>query len=167
MILVPCSSSPLRGPRNLRGIFEVCALFPVVLLSAVGLVLFYWDPRCSDVLLDLRESLRGLRWLLVLPWLSSPRVARPRSSGLDIWWSSRLLSVGSCSHRGLPRPLTILASFQPQWCLVCGAPYVCRFGFWSPREFWLRYSAAPSQYYVPTIFRLQVDGISCTDSSVA
>ena len=34
----PRSSSPLRGPRNLRGIFAGCELFPVVLLFGVDLV---------------------------------------------------------------------------------------------------------------------------------
>ena len=32
VFLGPCSSSPLRGPRNLRGIFAGYELFPVVLL---------------------------------------------------------------------------------------------------------------------------------------
>ena len=38
VFLGPCSSSSLRGPRNLRGIFAGCELFPVVLLFGVDLV---------------------------------------------------------------------------------------------------------------------------------
>ena len=58
-----CSSSPLRGPRNLRGIFAGCELFPVVLLFEVDLVKFCQALRFLDVL-------RGL-WVL-LPGLQSP-----------------------------------------------------------------------------------------------
>ena len=36
-----------------------------------------------------------------------------------------------------------------------------------PREFWLLHFAALSRHCVPTIFRMQVDDISCTDFNVA
>ena len=63
LFLGPCSSSPLRGPRNLRGIFARCELFPVILLFEVDLVRSCQGLRFSDVL-------RGL-WVL-LPGLRSP-----------------------------------------------------------------------------------------------
>ena len=56
-----CSSSPLRAPRNLRGIFAGCELFPVVLLFGVDLVRSCQALRFSDVLRGLWELLPGLR----------------------------------------------------------------------------------------------------------
>ena len=50
VFLSPCSLSPLRGPRNRRGIFAGCELFPVVLLFGVDLVRSCQALRFSDVL---------------------------------------------------------------------------------------------------------------------
>ena len=56
-----CSSSSLRGPRNLRGIFAECELFSVVLLFRVGLVKSCRALRFLDVLWYLWILLPGLR----------------------------------------------------------------------------------------------------------
>ena len=61
VFLGPCSSSPLRGPRNLRGSFAGYELFPVVLLFEVDLVRSCQALRFSDVLRDLWVLLPGLR----------------------------------------------------------------------------------------------------------
>ena len=62
----PCSSSPLREPRNLRGIFAGCELFPVVLLYGVDLVRSFQALKFSNVLRCLWVLLPGLRSLLAL-----------------------------------------------------------------------------------------------------
>ena len=78
----PCSSSPLRGPRNLRGIFAGCVLFSVVLLFGVDLVKFYQALRFLDVLRDLWVWLPGLRSSPALLLPSFPKVFLLRFSGL-------------------------------------------------------------------------------------
>ena len=71
VFLGPCSSSPLCGPRNLRGIFAECAMLPVVLLFGVDLMRSCQALRFLDVLRDLRILLPGLRSpsTLLLPFL--------------------------------------------------------------------------------------------------
>ena len=61
MILGPCSSTPVRGPRNLRGIFAGCELLPVVLLFGVDLVRSCQALRFLDVLRRLWVLIPGLR----------------------------------------------------------------------------------------------------------
>ena len=48
-----CSSSPLRGARNLIGIFAGCELFSVELLFGVDSIRSFQALRFSDVLRDL------------------------------------------------------------------------------------------------------------------
>ena len=84
VFLSPCSSSPLRGPRNLRGIFAGCELFPVVLLFGVDLVRSCRALRFSDVLRDLWVLLPGLRSPPAQLLPSFPKVFLLRLSGLGI-----------------------------------------------------------------------------------
>ena len=74
VFLGPCSSSPLRGPSNLRGIFAGCELFPVVLLFGVDLVKSCQAQRFSDVSRDLWVLLTGLRSPPALLLPSFPKV---------------------------------------------------------------------------------------------
>ena len=79
-----CSSSPLRGPNNLRGIFAGCEQFSVVLPFAVDLVRSCQALRFSDVARDLWVLLLGLRSPSALLLLFFSKVFLPRLSGLGI-----------------------------------------------------------------------------------
>ena len=74
MFLGLCGSSPLRGPRNLRGFFARCELFLVVLLFGVDLVRSCQALRFSDGLRGLWVLLPGLRLPLALLLPSSFKV---------------------------------------------------------------------------------------------
>ena len=82
VFLGPCSSNPLRGPRNLRGIFAGCVLFPVVLFFGVDLVRSFQALRFFDVLRELWVLFPELRSLTALLLPSFPKVYLFRFSGL-------------------------------------------------------------------------------------
>ena len=85
VFLGPYSLSPFRRPRNLRGNFAGCELFPVMLLLGVDLVRSCPALWFSDILRGLWVLLPGLRSPPAILLPSFSKVFLLRRSGLGTW----------------------------------------------------------------------------------